>query len=74
MRTVFLECPECGKEVKENWKFCPYCGEDLEKTDKKDPVCFTVNVEDLCDEEKNPNLSLSPDAIFENDKIPKKFR
>lgn len=24
-------CPNCGKEIKENWNFCPYCGEEIER-------------------------------------------
>ena len=40
--------------------------------DKKEtPLCFTVNYKDLMDKEKNPNLSLSPEEIWKNDKIPK---
>lgn len=42
-------------------------------TDKEGPVCFTVNYKDLVDKEKNPTLSLSPEEILKNDKIPKRF-
>jgi len=27
-------CPNCGKEVKDDWSFCPYCGEELEIREK----------------------------------------
>lgn len=36
-------------------------------------IAFIVQFKDLCDREKNPNFSLSPEAILKNDKIPKKF-
>ncbi len=39
----------------------------------KEPICFLVNIKDLCDERKNPNFSLSAESILKNPKIPKKF-
>ena len=32
-------CVNCGKEIKENWKFCVNCGFDLSGiTGKKEPI------------------------------------
>lgn len=37
------------------------------------PITFLVKFKDLCDRDKNPNLSLSVEAILKNEKIPKTF-
>ncbi|RLG16386.1 hypothetical protein DRN63_04265 [Nanoarchaeota archaeon] len=32
MKNLLLKkrrCPNCGKELKENWNFCPFCGEEV---------------------------------------------
>jgi len=39
----------------------------------KRPLCFIVQLSDLMDREKNPNLYLSFEKILENDEIPKKW-
>ena len=28
-------CPECGRDIKEDWKKCPYCGFNLEELKRK---------------------------------------
>lgn len=37
------------------------------------PIIFLVRVKDLYDREKNPNISLSVEAVLKNEKIPKIF-
>jgi len=37
------------------------------------PIIFLVKFKDLCDRDKNPNLSLSVETILKNEKIPKTF-
>ncbi len=27
------ECPECRKEIRQNWRYCPYCGTTKRKGD-----------------------------------------
>lgn len=36
-------------------------------------IIFLVKFKDLCDRDKNPNLSLSVESILKNEKIPKTF-
>ncbi|HHW57099.1 MAG TPA: zinc ribbon domain-containing protein [Clostridia bacterium] len=38
-RHGYLKCPDCGKTVKNNYKYCPYCGNALKKT------CPTCGIE-----------------------------
>jgi len=38
-----------------------------------EPIIFLVKFKDLCDRDKNPNLSLSVESILKNEKIPKTF-